>query len=113
MWFEGSHIDQLRSTKEKHEGIDRYNWEEYNMENYGCFRIKDDANHVKLSFSLVRQDDDLVMRVSGEAIDKTDPPANLTLLHFVQNPYVDDAVSIGDAVSRESGLVGVMEVYHF
>ena len=54
-----------------------------------------------------------MVRVSGEAIDKTDPPANLTLLHFVQNPYVDDAVSIGDAVSRESGLVGVMEVYHF
>ena len=113
MWFEGSHIDQLRATKDKHEGIDRYNWEEYNMEDYGCFRIKDYANHVKLSFSLVRQDDDLVVRVSGEAIDKTDPPANLTLLHFVQNPYVDDAVSIGDAVSRESGLVGVMEVYHF
>lgn len=110
MWFEGSHVNQLRSTKEKHEGIDRYNWEEYNMEDYGVFRIKDDANRVKLSFSLVRQEDDLVVRVSGEAIDKKDPPANLTLLHFVQNPYVDDAVSIGESVSRESGLVGVVAI---
>lgn len=105
MWFEGENVQALRSTKEFIEGLDKYGWEEYNMDDYGSFRVKDDLNQVQFVFSFIRQENDIVLRVEGDAIDDSLPPSNITLLHYSHNPYQNDIVSIKSPVSSSYGLV--------
>lgn len=105
MWFEGGNVHSLRSTKEFIDGLDKYGWEEFNMEDYGCFRVKDDLNQVQLAFSLIRQENDIVFRVEGDSLDDSRPPSNITLLHYSYNPYQNNTISIKTSVSSSYGIV--------
>lgn len=105
MWFEGGNVQALRSTKEDIDGLDKYGWEEYNMEDYGCYRVTDNLNQVQLAFSLIRQENDIVFRVEGDSLDDSRPPSNITLLHYSYNPYQNNTVSIKSSVSPSYGIV--------
>lgn len=105
MWFEGSNVESLRSTKEFVDGVEKYGWEEYNMDDYGCFRVKDVKNQVNLVFSFVRQENDIVLRVEGESLDESRNPSNITLLHYAHNPYLNNTVSIRTSISDSDGIV--------
>ena len=75
------------------------------MDDYGCFRVKDDLNQVQLAFSFIRQENDIVFRVEGDSLDDSRPPSNITLLHYSHNPYQNDTISIKSHISPSYGLV--------
>lgn len=105
MWFEGRNVESLRSTKEFVDGVEKYGWEEYNMDDYGCFRVKDVKNQVNLVFSFVRQENDIVLRVEGESLEESSNPSNITLLHYAHNPYLNNTVLIRSSISDSYGIV--------
>ena len=112
MWFEGSNVSALRFSKDQRSGIEKYGWEEYNLDNYGSYRIKDETNRINLVFTFVRQDNDIVFRVEGSPLDDSNLPSNITLLHYLHNPYVNSSFSATSPLNKDSDLVPLPMSFH-
>ena len=93
-------------------GIEKYGWEEYNLDNYGSYRIKDETNGVNLVFTFVRQDNDIVFRVEGSPLEDSNSPSNITLLHYLHNPYKNSSFSVTSPLSKGSDLVLLSMSFH-
>lgn len=58
----------MRFSKEKQEGIQNSGWRDYNADNFGFYRLQDDANHVSLALLVVREGRSVVFRVEGDSL---------------------------------------------
>ena len=66
MWTKSDSIDSTRFSKKDREDLLHEGWNELNLDNYGVYHIQDNRNDVDLAFSVVRQDNDLSIRVEGD-----------------------------------------------
>ena len=112
MWFEGGNVSALRFSKEQRNGIEKYGWEEYNLNDYGSYRIRDETNRVNLVFTFVRQDNDIVFRVEGVPLDDSNVPSNITILHYLHNPYLNLSFSAKSPLKKNSELVRLLVSIH-
>lgn len=105
MWTKSDSIDSLRFSKKDREDLLREGWNELNVDNYGVYHIQDNRNDVDLAFSLVRQDNDLSIRVEGDNMSVDGNINTLSLLMYILPKHNQTTIQIDCPIQSYSGIV--------
>ena len=78
----------LRFSRQKQEGMQSSGWKEYNGDDFGFYRLQDEANQVSLALMVVREGRSVVFRVEGDSLMDDDYPLtlNLCMYAFLSEP---------------------------
>ena len=105
MWTKSDSIDSIRFSKKDREDLLHEGWNELNLDNYGVYHIQDNRNDVDLAFSLVRQDNDLSIRVEGDNMSVDGNINTLSLLMYILPKHNQTTIQIDCPIQSYSGIV--------
>ena len=105
MWTKSDSIDSTRFSKKDREDLLHEGWNELNLDNYGVYHIQDNRNDVDLAFSLVRQDNDLSIRVEGDNMSVDGNINTLSLLMYILPKHNQTTIQIDCPIQSYSGIV--------
>lgn len=105
MWTRSDNISSLRFSKRDREELLRDGWNEFNADDYGTYRIQDVRNDVNLVFSIVRQDNDISIRIEGDSVSIGENTNSLSFLVYVYPKTENSVFQIDCPVSSFSGIV--------
>lgn len=106
MWFEGDRLDSIRHECRHEDDIKRWGWTEFSENRYGKESLKDIHNHVKLDLTYLKEGDDWILQVQGNAIRKEKVPRNVSLVFYVSVSGANGTLLLPELTKMQKKVVG-------
>lgn len=111
MWARCDSVSSLRFSKRDREELLHEGWNDFNADDYGVYRIQDLRNDVNLVFSIVRQDNDLSIRIEGDDLSIGENNNVISLIMYALPKTNSSSFHVDCPYSTHSGIVLIVIDY--
>lgn len=110
MWTKSDNSSSLRFSKRDRTDLLRDGWNEFNADDFGTYRIQDVRNDVNLVFSIIRQDNDIAIRIEGDSVSIGENTNSLSLLIYMVPKRDQSTFLFNCPYSSYSGIVYIFNL---
>ena len=111
MWTRSDNSSSLRFSKRDRADLLRNGWNEFNADDFGTYRIQDVRNDVNLVFSIIRQDNDIAIRIEGDSVSIGENTNSISLLIYMVPKSEQSSFHFNCPYSSYSGIVSFSKIY--